>query len=68
LTANNFLPTVVANKEEVMQKIKELIPAGSSVTNGASKTLEQIGFIDYLNRVSILGTISMAQSHKKKTD
>lgn len=35
-------------KEEALEKIKELIPANASIMNGASRTLEQIGFIDYL--------------------
>ncbi len=39
---------LVNNKEEALEKIKEFIPKGASVMNGASKTLEQIGFIDYL--------------------
>jgi L-lactate utilization protein LutC len=47
LTANHFLPIVVATKEEALAKIKELIPEGASVMNGASRTLEEIGFIEY---------------------
>lgn len=39
---------VVKNKDEALTKIKEIIPAGASVMNGASVTLEQIGFVDYL--------------------
>jgi L-lactate utilization protein LutC len=39
---------VVDTKEEALEKIKGLIPAGSSVMNGSSQTLEAIGFIDYL--------------------
>ena len=39
---------VVENKEEALAKIKEFIPPGASVMNGASKTLEQIGYIEYL--------------------
>ena len=38
----------VQNAAEALAKIKELIPAGASVMNGASVTLEQIGFVDYL--------------------
>ncbi len=38
----------VENKEEALAKIKELIPPGASVMNGASVTLEQLGFVDYL--------------------
>ncbi len=39
---------VVDNKEAAMAKIKELIPAGVSVMNGSSVTLEQMGFVEYL--------------------
>lgn len=48
LKERGFEPMVVATKEEALSKVKELIPAGASVMNGASKTLEQIGYIDYL--------------------
>jgi len=39
---------VVENGAAALEKIKELIPEGASVMNGASKTLEQIGFVEYL--------------------
>ncbi|HEV8666629.1 MAG TPA: lactate utilization protein [Candidatus Paceibacterota bacterium] len=52
LTANNFMPEVVPTKEAALARIKELIPAGSSVMNGASRTLEQIGYVDYLKEGS----------------
>ena len=48
LTDNGFLPEVVNTKEEAMEKIKSLIPAGASIMNGSSTTLQEIGFIDYL--------------------
>jgi hypothetical protein len=48
LTANNFEAVVVNTKEEALAKVKELVPAGASVMNGASQTLNQIGYIDYL--------------------
>lgn len=48
LKQNGFEPIVVENKEDALLKIKELIPAGVSVMNGASKTLEEIGFMEYL--------------------
>jgi L-lactate utilization protein LutB len=38
----------VNTKQEALDKIKELIPSGASVMNGASATLQEIGFIDYL--------------------
>lgn len=39
---------VVNTKEEALNKAKSLIPAGASVMNGSSTTLQQIGFVDYL--------------------
>lgn len=49
LKSKNFMPIVVDTKEEALKKIKELIPKNASVMNGASLTLEQIGYMDYLN-------------------
>lgn len=40
--------SVVEKGSDALLKIKELIPQGASVMNGASVTLEQIGFVDYL--------------------
>jgi L-lactate utilization protein LutC len=48
LAANNFNAIAVDTKEEALAKIKEMIPKGASVMNGASRTLEEIGYIDYL--------------------
>lgn len=48
LSAHHFLPEVLATKEDALARIKELIPKDASVMNGASKTLEQVGFIEYL--------------------
>ncbi len=48
LEANGFLPSVVATKEEALAKMQEVIPEGLSIMNGASKTLEQVGFLDLL--------------------
>jgi hypothetical protein len=39
---------VLKDGKEALSKIKELIPAGVSVLNGASVTLSQIGFVEYL--------------------
>ena len=39
---------VARNREEALNKIKEIIPRGSEVTNGSSTTLVEIGLIDYL--------------------
>lgn len=39
---------VVSDRAAALEQVKALIPAGSSVMNGSSRTLEQIGFVDYL--------------------
>lgn len=48
LTERGFLPESVARGAEALSKIKELIPVGASIMNGSSRTLEEIGFIQYL--------------------
>ena len=40
--------TQVNNRAEALEKVKSLIPKGASVMNGSSRTLEEIGFVDYL--------------------
>lgn len=39
---------VVNTKEEALAKIKEIVPAGVSIANGGSTTLQEIGYVDYL--------------------
>lgn len=48
LKANGFEPAHVRSKEEALEKVKELIPAGASVMNGASETLREIGLVEHL--------------------
>lgn len=48
LKARGIEASVATNGIDALKKIKELIPKDSSVMNGASVTLEQIGFIEYL--------------------
>lgn len=48
LQAKNINAILVNTKEEALQKVKELIPKGSSVYNGSSRTLEEIGLVAYL--------------------
>lgn len=48
LRTNGFLPEMLETKALALARIKELIPEGSSVMNGSSTTLNEIGFIDYL--------------------
>ncbi len=48
LRTRNIEAFLVENGNEAIEKIKEFIPAGASVMNGSSVTLEQIGFVEYL--------------------
>lgn len=48
LASHNIEASVVESKADALAKINELIPAGSSIMNGSSLTLEQIGFIEQL--------------------
>lgn len=44
----NFNPVLVPDGQSALEKLKQMIPAGVGVMTGASTTLEQIGFIEYL--------------------
>ncbi|MEK7552282.1 MAG: LUD domain-containing protein [Patescibacteria group bacterium] len=48
LKKKGLLAETVATKAEALARIKELIPKGASVMNGSSRTLEEIGFVDFL--------------------
>ena len=48
LAERNVQATVVASGADALATIKEWIPAGASVMNGSSQTLQEIGYIDYL--------------------
>ena len=48
LEANGFEVAVVDTAEEALDAIKSQIPAGASVMNGHSTTLEEVGFDEYL--------------------
>jgi hypothetical protein len=39
---------VVNTREEVLERVKELIKAGGEVINGSSTTLQEAGIVDYL--------------------
>ena len=39
---------VVSTAAEALEQVKALIPAGATVMNGSSRTMEQIGFSEYL--------------------
>ena len=48
LKSHNIRAEVVDSGVAALARIKELIPKNVSVMNGTSRTLEQIGYIDYL--------------------
>lgn len=48
LQARNFNPVLVEDCEAALEKLKQLIPSGAGVVTGASTTLEEIGFIEFL--------------------
>ena len=48
LMSRGIEAAAVNNRAEALEKVKTLIPKGASVMNGSSRTLEEIGFVDYL--------------------
>lgn len=50
LAERNVSAILVQTKADALEKIKEIIPAGSSINNGSSTTLIEIGFVDYLKQ------------------
>ena len=48
LKSRNIEVIFVETRDLALAKIQELVPRGASIMNGASKTLEEIGFIEYL--------------------
>jgi L-lactate utilization protein LutC len=48
LADRNVQAEVIKDKAGALERIKQLIPAGASVMNGASTTLDQVGFVEYL--------------------
>lgn len=48
LTQLGYLPEFVKSRSEALSRIKDLIPADASVMNGSSRTLEEVGFVQYL--------------------
>ncbi|QCC57978.1 lactate utilization protein [Natrinema thermotolerans] len=49
LEANGFEVVVTDSAAEALEAVQSRIPAGASVMNGHSTTLEEIGFADYLS-------------------
>lgn len=48
LNAHGIQAELVADRAAALSRVKELIPKGASVSSGASTTLDEIGFTDYL--------------------
>ncbi|WP_256290632.1 lactate utilization protein [Halobellus inordinatus] len=48
LEANGFDVAVVDSADEALETLQSHIPAGASVMNGHSTTLEEVGFAEYL--------------------
>lgn len=48
LAKRGITAIVADNRAEALEKVKSFIPKGASVMNGSSRTLEEIGFVDYL--------------------
>lgn len=48
LKARGINAVSVPSKAEALAYIKKAIPAGASVMNGSSRTLEEVGFVEYL--------------------
>jgi len=48
LEQRGLLPELVQSRVEALERIKQLIPTGASIMNGSSRTLEEIGFVQYL--------------------
>ena len=49
LEANGFEVVVVDSADDALAELQSRIPAGASVMNGHSTTLEEIGFVEYLS-------------------
>lgn len=48
LAERNVEAIAVEDRAAAMEKVKAFIPKGASVMNGSSRTLEEIGYVDYL--------------------
>jgi L-lactate utilization protein LutB len=48
LQKKGYTVMVVENGSQALDAIKKLIPNGASIMNGASATLEEIGYVEYL--------------------
>ena len=49
LEERGFHVEFLNNKEEALERLKNIIPSGAEVMTGSSTTLKEIGFIDFLS-------------------
>jgi hypothetical protein len=49
LEGRGFHVEFLNNKEEALERLKNLIPPGAEVNTGSSTTLKEIGFVDFLS-------------------
>ncbi|MEK6834925.1 MAG: lactate utilization protein [Nanoarchaeota archaeon] len=64
---------LVNTRTEALEKIKELIPKNSEISNGGSTTLSEIGFLDYLKAnehgwINLNEEVLKEKDSKKQTD
>lgn len=64
LNKNNMQTFIVSTKEEALQKVKDLMAEGSSVSIGGSMTLKECGITDMLSN----GKYEFLDRSKAKTD
>ena len=64
LNKNNMQTFIVSTKEEALEKVKDLMPEGSSVSIGGSVTLKECGIADML----LNGKYEFLDRSKAKTD
>jgi L-lactate utilization protein LutB len=67
LKNRGFRVFLVENKEEALEKIKELIPKGAEIMYGSSTTLEEIGFFSFLQSKKTLWK-DLSEEIKKEND
>ncbi|OAQ23907.1 DUF1121-domain-containing protein, partial [Linnemannia elongata AG-77] len=72
LEKNGFKVHVVNTRADAFEALKNLIPAGVSINNAHSTTLEEIGFITYIKGdtpwKNIHGTIVQEKDAAKQAD
>lgn len=73
MNSRNFNAEVVNTKQEALEKVKSMLPAGAEVAAGSSTTLNEVGFSDFLqsadsNIVNLNGLAWAEQDEAKRND